>query len=143
MRFKYVSLFFASAFLGFIALNLHAETIKLKATLTAASEVPAKDTSGKGEVTATLDTETKVFHYDTSFSDLTGPATAAHFHGPAGAGVNAKPTVPLKSPVESPFSGEATLIDEQVKDLLAGQWYLNVHTTKNPGGEIRGQLVRE
>lgn len=143
MRIRLLSALFASTFLGLTTFSLHSETIKLKAPLNAASEVPAKDSQGKGEVTATLDTETKVFQYHVNFSDLTGPATAAHFHGPAGVGVNAKPTVPLKSPVESPLSGEATLRDEQIKELLEGQWYFNVHTAKNPGGEIRGQLVRE
>ena len=40
----------------------------------------------------------------------------------------------------SPIKGEATLTDAQAADLLAGRWYVNVHTRAHPGGEIRGQV---
>ena len=66
--------------------------------------------------------------------------TAAHFHGPAGAGVNAPPVVNL-TPLESPITGSAVLTDAQVADLKAGRWYINIHTAQNPKGEIRGQVV--
>jgi hypothetical protein len=72
---------------------------------------------------------------------LSGDATAAHFHGPATPGVNAGVTVPMKAPLTSPITGEATLTPEQAADLMAGKWYFNVHTAANPGGEIRGQLT--
>ena len=39
----------------------------------------------------------------------------------------------------SPLTGTATLNDGQIGDLRAGLWYINVHTAKYPGGEIRGQ----
>ena len=39
------------------------------------------------------------------------------------------------------ISGTLTLNEEQEQDLLAGRWYLNFHTTRYPGGEIRGQLI--
>ena len=42
----------------------------------------------------------------------------------------------------SPVSSTATLTDDQIKDLQAGKWYANVHTAANPGGEIRGQVMR-
>jgi hypothetical protein len=42
----------------------------------------------------------------------------------------------------SPIDGTATLTADQVKDLLAGKWYFNVHTAQNPGGEIRGQIEK-
>ncbi len=42
----------------------------------------------------------------------------------------------------SPVSGQATLTDAQAADLLAGRWYINLHTAANPGGEIRGQVTR-
>jgi hypothetical protein len=62
---------------------------------------------------------------------------AAHFHGPAAFGANASPTIPIAKP-ESPITGSAVLTDAQIADLQAGNWYFNVHTAANPGGEIRG-----
>jgi hypothetical protein len=66
----------------------------------------------------------------------------AHFHGPAAVGTNAKPQIPIKtSSIVSPIDGSATLTPDQAKDLLDGKWYFNLHTSANPGGEVRGQLV--
>ena len=125
------------------AIGAHAATINLKADLKASSEVPPKDSAGTGTLTGTLNTDTNDFKYQVNFSGLTGPAVAAHFHGPAAEGANAKPQVPVKgSPVTSPIEGEATLTAEQAKDLMDGKWYFNLHTKANPGGEIRGQVVK-
>ena len=129
--------------LVFASFAARAATINFKATLNAATEVPPKNSSGTGTVTATLDTATEVFTYHIEFKDLTGPATAAHFHGPAAVGVNAGPQVPIKTkPIVSPIDGTATLTADQAKDLLDGKWYFNVHTAANPSGEIRGQLMK-
>jgi len=117
----------------------NAETLRFRATLAGSSEVPPNTTAGKGEATATLDTVTKVFKYNVTYSGLTGPATAAHFHGPAAPGANAGPVVPIANPA-SPISGMATLTDAQIADLRAGRWYVNVHTAAHPPGEIRGQV---
>jgi hypothetical protein len=43
---------------------------------------------------------------------------------------------------KSPFEGSATLTDPQAADLMKGEWYFNVHTAENKGGEIRGQMVK-
>ena len=70
---------------------------------------------------------------------------AAHFHGPAEAGKNAGVQIWISEkgkPFESPFKGSAKLTDAQAADLMNGQWYVNIHTKANPGGEIRGQLVK-
>jgi CHRD domain len=74
-------------------------------------------------------------------SGLTGPATAAHFHGPAEPGKNAGVAVPI-TPATGPMHGSVTLTDAQASDLLAGHWYVNVHTDANKGGELRGQLTK-
>jgi hypothetical protein len=130
--------------LAFASIAAHAATITLKADLKASSEVPAKDSTGTGVLTATLNTETNEFKYHVEFSGLTGPAVAAHFHGPAAEGANAKPQIPVKvSPLTSPIDGVATVTAEQAKDLLDGKWYFNIHTAANPGGEIRGQIWRQ
>jgi len=129
--------------LTLISAAAHAATIHLKADLKASAEVPPKDSAGMGTLTATLNTETNELTYNIEFSGLTGPAVAAHFHGPAAEGANAGPQVPIKgSPVTSPIHGKATLTPEQAKDLLDGKWYFNLHTAANPGGEIRGQIMK-
>jgi len=133
----------AIAALTLASLSLHAETVKLKAALSGTQEVPAKQLSGTGALTATYDTTTKQLHYHVTYDGLTGPVSAAHFHGPAAEGANAKPQVPVKAPFDSPIDGDATLTDEQSTDLLAGKWYFNLHTAANPGGEVRGQVVKE
>jgi len=118
-----------------------AATMNFKANLKGSSEVPATTSKGTGSVTATLDTTTKKLTWKGSYTGLSGPATAAHFHGPAASGKNAGVAVPI-SPNASPFEGSATLTDAQIKDLEAGNWYVNVHTAANKGGEIRGQLTK-
>jgi hypothetical protein len=112
------------------------------AELKASTEVPPNDSAGAGTLVATYDTATKKLAYSVSYAGLTGPATAAHFHGPAAAGANAGVAVPVKD-VASPIKAEATLTDAQAADLQAGKWYFNVHTEKNKGGEIRGQLTKK
>jgi hypothetical protein len=119
--------------------------VKFKADMNAASEVPPTTSSGKGTVTATYDPATKVLTWEGSFSGLSGPATAAHFHGPAEVGKNAAPAVWISEKgqnLSSPFKGTATLTDAQAADLEKGLWYANVHTEANKGGEIRGQMVK-
>jgi hypothetical protein len=118
-----------------------AAMMNFKASLNGKSEVPANTTAGTGEVTATYDTATKKLTWKGSYSGLTGPATAAHFHGPASAGKNAGVLVPI-SPNGPSFEGSATLTDAQAKALVDGDIYVNVHTAANKGGEIRGQLMK-
>ena len=121
-----------------------AEVVNLKAHMDAKDEVPPTQSKGKGDVTATYDTASKKLSYKGTYSDLSGPATAAHFHGPASAGKNAGVVIPIfaGAAAKSPFEGSATLTDAQAKQLLAGQWYVNVHTAANKGGEIRGQVTK-
>ena len=59
-----------------------AEMISLKAELKGSNEVPPNDSKGTGTVTATYDTESNKLTWKGNYSDLTGPATMAHFHGP-------------------------------------------------------------
>jgi len=118
---------------------------KYKATLDAKSEVPPNASAATGSADIDYDTATKKLSWKISYSGLTGPASAAHFHGPAEAGKNAAPAVWISEkgqPFSSPFKGSATLTDAQADDLQKGMWYVNVHTAANPGGEIRGQVVK-
>jgi hypothetical protein len=119
-----------------------AEMVMYKADLKPTAEVPPTDSKGSGTLNATYDTTTKKLSYTASYKDLTGPATAAHFHGPADAKTNAGVVVPVGGPMNSPLKGEATLTDAQAAELAAGKWYFNIHTAANKGGEIRGQVTK-
>src|SRR6478752_7223589 len=106
-----------------------AANVNLKADLKASAEVPPTDSKGSGSVTATFDTASKKLSWKGSYKDLTGPATAAHFHA-GEPGKNGGVVVPI-SPSNSPFEGSATLTDAQAADVMAGKWYVNVHTAAN------------
>ena len=74
------------------------------------------------------------------FSGLLASEIAAHFHGPAPIGINAG--VQFGLPPGSPKIGSVgPLSAAQQADLLAGLWYVNIHSSQFPGGEIRGQVV--
>lgn len=118
-----------------------AEVIKLRAELKGSNEVPPNTSTGSGKAEAAFDTDTKVLTYTVTYADLTGPALGAHFHGPSEPGKNAGIALPFKS-AQSPIQGTATLTATQAADLLAGKWYANIHTAANPGGELRGQMVK-
>ena len=118
-----------------------AEKLMMKVSLNAASEVPANSSPATGTADVTFDTASKLLTWKVTYSGLTGPATMAHFHGPAEAGKNAAVVVPIPN-AASGVDGSATLTDAQAADLMAGKYYINVHTDANKGGEIRGQVTK-
>jgi hypothetical protein len=118
-----------------------AKVIHYTASLNGASETPPNDSPGTGQATVALDTSAKTVSWTLTYSGLTGPATAAHFHGPAPAGQAAGVEVPIKGDLSSPIAGSASVSDVQAADLKAGRWYVNVHTAAHPAGEIRGQVL--
>ena len=100
--------------------------------------VPKGTKSGAaGKFTATVNGTTVTWKL--TFSHLTGAATAAHIHA-GKKGVPGAVLVPLCGPCTSPASGTGTLTTGQIDQMKAGTTYVNVHTAKNPGGEIRGQI---
>ena len=126
-----------------------AEMISFKAELKGSNEVQPNDSKATGTFTATYDTKSKRLTWNGAYSDLSGPATMAHFHGPIEPkwqqphpfGDVADVTV-IITPITSPFEGAATLTDEQAAELIAGKWYVNIHTDAYPAGEIRGQVLK-
>ena len=143
-RFASIALFGAACVIA-AAVPASAETVTLKTQLAGSNEVPPNTTSGAGEVTATYDTASKKLTWKGDYSGLTGPAIMAHFHGPADPGKNAPVVIPIfmnPAAAKSSFEGSATLNEQQEKQLLAGEWYVNVHTEANKPGEIRGQLMK-
>lgn len=111
------------------AMNIGQETTRVKGAKAGAA----------GRFTATLNGTT--LKWTLTFKNLSGAATAAHIHT-APRGVAGPVTVPLCGPCTSPASGTTVLTAAQVKDLLARKDYANVHTAKNPAGEIRGQITK-
>jgi CHRD domain len=123
--------------------EVRAETVSFKAELNASNHLPPTNSKGTGSVTATYDTNSKVLSWKGTHSGLTGPATSAHFHGPAPAGQSAGVAIWISTkgtPLPASFEGQSTLTDAQVADMMQGRWYINIHTALYPGGEIRGQL---
>ena len=119
-----------------------AETVALKVELTGAAQVPPTDTRGIGAGEVTYDTMSRLLTWTVTYSGLSGPPTAAHFHGPAEPGKNAGPLVVMEGDLVSSIRGQAMLTPAQAEELLAGLWYINIHTAFHPGGEIRGQVPR-
>jgi hypothetical protein len=109
-------------------------------TLSPAQEVPPQTVStpaAHGAFTATLTGSTLTWKL--TFSKLSGPATAAHIHLGA-KGKSGNVLIPLCTPCKSGVSGTATLKSSVKADFTKHLLYVNVHTAKNPNGEIRGQL---
>ena len=133
-----------AAVLGFVLMSApaFAAVEKFTAQLTAGAETPPTTSTGSGTLTATFDTKTMMLTWTVTYSGLTGAATAAHFHGPAAVGVSAPPVVPVVGSLTSPIKGSVKLTEAQIAELEAGMWYFNIHTAKNPGGEIRGQVLK-
>jgi len=94
---------------------------------------------GVGMLTGTFDDVSKQLSWDITWSGLIGTPTLMHFHGPALPSQNAG--VQVSTGVAGPpVAGSAILSAPQEADILAGLWYLNLHTTTVGGGEIRGQV---
>src|SRR3979409_947479 len=125
-----------------IALAGPAFAEKRKATLNCKSEVPPNTSAGTGTADIDYDAATKKLTWKVTYSGLSGPATGAHFHGPAEAGKNAGVAVAIPNTATSTAVSSATLTEAHAADLTSGKYYVNIHTAANPGGEIRGQVTK-
>ena len=121
-------------------LAARSSSIRLTARLNAAQETPAPKAAarGAGVFTATLNGRT--LSWRLTFSRLTGKAVAAHIHLGA-QGIAGPVAVALCGPCVSAVHRTATVTAKVRSALLAGTAYVNVHTAKNPAGEIRGQVA--
>lgn len=126
-----------------ISLPTQATIIRLAASIDGAQANAGAGTGSLGTGLASMlyDDISNSFSWDISWSGLTGNVTVAHFHGPALPNMNAGVEVAI-STASNPTSGNAILNAAQAADLLAGLWYVNIHTDSSPGGEIRGQVIR-
>lgn len=114
-----------------------------EANLTGAQEVPPAVTSANGVAEVMFNENTHKLSWKVTYSGLTGAATGAHIHGPAAVGQNAGVVIPFTGNLDAqPITGEATITPAQFAHIAAGLYYVNIHTARYPGGEIRGQLRR-
>jgi hypothetical protein len=108
------------------------------------NEVPSNASTATGLGSVILSPDQSTIYVNLQFSGLTTNATAAHIHGPAGAGTNTGVLFPFAG-VPAATSGSIpqqsfAITPAQVGYLQSGLLYMNVHNIPFPGGEIRGQL---
>ena len=109
-------------------------------------EVPQRETLAKGWIDARYEKESKMLKFTVKWQDLTGIPVGSHIHGVAPKGVNAGIkydfTPLLPKAVGGTFTNSVVVDGVSIKEdsLLKGYYYINIHTPKFPGGEIRGQL---
>ena len=110
------------------------------ATLNGASEVPATPSIATGSATLNFNTTTKIFSVTVTYSGFT--ATASHIHkGPTNI---AGPVIFGFSPFASPINYTSVALDAtQEANLMTNLDYVNLHSAAYPGGEIRGQLIKQ
>ena len=113
--------------------------------LSGASEVPPVATGGSGSCTVTLDDVTGAVSVSGSFTGLSSNATLAHIHGLAGPGANAGIIVTLTETggTSGNVGGGGTLTPGEITGMLNGLTYVNIHTSINGGGELRGQVYAQ
>lgn len=116
-----------------VGLSWNTETNSAPAT-------PRPPKTATGRVKANYNMSTKILSWTIFYSGLSGAVTMGHFHGPASTNQTAGVVIDFGTALGSPIIGAQKLTDAQEKELLAGLWYCNIHTSQNPAGEIRGQL---
>ena len=120
---------------------LPGNVIVLWSTLSGDNEVPAVVTSASGRAALTVDTSTKALVLHVNTSDLSD-ASAGHIHQ-GNAGTNGAVAIALEQDASNSnhFSVVSVFSQDQYDALWASGLYINIHSTTNPGGELRGQLV--
>lgn len=117
--------------------------IRFHTVLLADEQSAPTASSGIGCALFILDRPTLRLTWTVTYSKLTSTATAAHVHGPQTPGGNAGVLFDLAPDgMRSPLQGSIVLNDGQLSYLLTGRTYVNIHTTRYPPGELRGQIMR-
>ena len=102
-----------------------------------AEVVPAVDTTATGAVKLVLTGRNRTtLRYEIAVDGLSGPATEAHIHTGA-AGTNGDVVHMLD---HEALKGKVEISEDDIANLEAGNYYVDIHTQANPGGEIRGQI---
>jgi hypothetical protein len=108
--------------------------------LSSKQEVPLNRSEASGTYTLVYEKNSNVLSYTINYTGAT--PTAMHFHK-GDIGVAGDVAAAVEGPYSSGMTGSITLTEEQEADLLAGKWYLNVHSDAYAAGEVRGQAVME
>jgi hypothetical protein len=147
MRMKKISLYSIATLsvLGLISLsfnNAPKDMVALTATLNGASEKPNPTPStATGTFAGELNTTTRVLSYTVTYQGFT--PTMGHLHKITKADGTGGVDVAFKS-VTSPITGTtAALAQSKVDSMLAGFYYVNLHSAAYPGGEIRGDIKKK
>ncbi len=115
--------------------------VKFMAAINGVSETPANASAATGTATLTFNSDTKIFSVVVNFSGIT--ATSAHIHKGT-VGVPGGVIFGFTSPITSPINYTSVALDStQQADLNANMYYVNIHSTAFPAGEIRGQLIKQ
>ena len=126
----------AAAIMGAAATPALAETISFKSDI---QPIAGTNSKASGTLTAEYDTSSKKLTWHGSYKGIGTYAISAVLHGPDPGRPGA--VVKLRN-IDSPFEGTAIISDQQAGDLAAGKWFVLIRTAASPGGELRGQLVR-
>jgi hypothetical protein len=134
-----VTLLFLFSFKGF------ATNYPISGTYSGSQEVPSNSSTATGTITGVYNDFTNTIFYTISFSGLSSNSTAAHFHGPAAAGVSAGVLIPHAGfplgVTSGTYSSSNVLTDAQEASLLGGLIYSNIHSVNFGAGEIRAQII--
>jgi hypothetical protein len=115
---------------------------RVTASMTGAKEVPPVQSAGSGTVEGVVNMASRELRWNIKCGGLSSPVTGMHFHGPASDAQNAAVLVPIPGGCDGQSTTGRVVIDQNgLADLLAGKWYVNVHTQQFPNGEIRGQVA--
>lgn len=132
-----------------------ADDLKFETELSTADEVPApQGVTGEEEGEAKFETDGSSVDFELKWKDLTTTAVAAHIHcgavgvaGPVGVTLFTGP-MGTEGEVEGTFTGpdpdnacEWEDLADVLEAMATGDTYVNVHTTQNPPGEVRGQIA--
>ncbi|MBA4851989.1 CHRD domain-containing protein [Emticicia sp. BO119] len=121
--------------------EVNSNEVKFGASLWGAEEVPAVTTNATGTFDATYNKETRILTYTVTYTGIT--PTAWHIHKGA-AGVAGPVVFNFGQTFTSPFNAATVaLTTDQETDLMNGMYYVNIHSSKSPSGEIRGQLLKK
>jgi len=125
------------------ATTANAAMVQFAATIDQAQETPPTGSPSVWSGTFTMDTSANTLSItitDTMVGSLLGPELFAHIHGFAPPGTPAGILFGL--PNGSPKNAVWNFPPADQANIIAGLTYANIHTTVNPGGEIRGQILR-
>lgn len=140
---KKLSVFFSVACLSMVCSIAQADIFQFNVAINAAQEVPTNGSPGVGTAVAIFNDATGAITINGSYSGLVAAVTASHLHGFSVAGVNSGVLFNLANTggTAGTISASNSIALANVAQVLAGQTYINIHTSTFPGGEIRGQLV--